>query len=52
MIGAITAGIATEHNETKSYFDGSQGDEFCDKVTYSTNTLESAVTVTWPSEGN
>ena len=34
-------------NTSSGYF--SNVEEFGDKVTYSTNTLESAVTVTWPS---
>ena len=44
----------TTSNTSSGYFDGSAHsgwafDVFGDKITYSTNTLETAVDVTWPS---
>ena len=47
--GSTGSGTSTDHDDTTGIFDAGV-EEFGDKVTYSTNTLESAVTVTWPSE--
>ena len=48
MVANTSASGTSSANDTSSGY-GDNVDEFGDAVTYSTNTLESAVDVTWPS---